>query len=182
MATLYAGVIGAWLQSPWNLIAKTQWLFKATELGFYPSVNPIVTDRNVIQISGEFGKKLLYFRHPAFESPPIEYPNLVTQFNMFAAMPGPPALRILRCLGEVPSKESSISMEEKEAEDARRDTLRRDLPNLFHFERFSLNRIFDVGPTVSDASNLYILTKASNLERCAYSDALEGFVGAAWEK
>lgn len=180
MAALYAGVIGSGVQRPWNVVAKTQWLFKATELGFYPSLSSLVVDKDVVRITKEFGKKLLLFKHPTFEPPSIDLSELIRQLRSFAAMPDKPALEILACLGEA----SSISQDETTEIDNRtrkgqRSRVKSSFPNLFLFERFTLNRTFDAGPVDSDASDLHILGKKSHVETYAYNDALESFIAAA---
>lgn len=180
MATLYAGVIGSGVQRPWNVVAKTQWLFKAAELGFYPSLNSLVVDKDVVRITTEFGKRLFSFKHPTFEPPSIDLSELIRQLRSFAAMPDKPALKLLACLGEAPS----ISQDETAGIDNRtrngqNSRVRSSLPNLFLFERFTLNRTFDAGPIDSDASDLHILGKKSDVETYAYNDALESFIAAA---
>lgn len=180
MAALYAGVIGSGVQRPWNVVAKTQWLFKATELGFYPSLGSLVADKDVVRITKKFGKELLFFKHPTFEPPSIDLSELIRQLRSFAAMPDEPALELLTCLGEAPS----ISQDEPAGMDDRtrkgqRSRVRSSFPNLFLFERLTLNRTFDAGSVDSDASDLHILGKKSHVETYAYNDALESFIAAA---
>ena len=180
MATLYAGVIGSGVQRPWNVVAKAQWLFKATELGFYPSLNSLVVDKDVVRITKESGKKLFLFKHPTFEPPSIDFSELIKQLRSFAAMPDKLAVELLACLGEAPS----ISQDETARIDTRtrkgqKSRVRSSLPNLFIFERFTLNRTFDAGPIDSDASDLHILGKKGHVETYAYTDALESFIAAA---
>lgn len=180
MATLYAGVIGSGIQRPWNVVAKAQWLFKATELGFYPSVNSLVLDKSVARITKKYGKNLFLVKHPAFEPPSIDLSELIRRLRSFAAMPDKPALELLACLGEAPS----ISHDETGRIDTRtgkrqESRVRSSLPNLFIFERFTLNRTVDAGPVDSDASDLYILGEKGPVETHAYTDALESFIAAA---
>ena len=180
MATLYAGVIGSGLQRPWNVVAKAQWLFKATELGFYPSINSLMLDEEVVRITKKFGKELFLCKHPTFEPPSIDLSELIRQLRSFAAMPDKLALELLECLGEAPS----ISQDETARIDTRarkeqKFRIRSSLPNLFLFERFTLNRTFDAGPIDSNASDLHILGKKDPLETYAYTDALESFIAAA---
>lgn len=180
MATLYAGVIGSGVQRPWNVVAKTQWLFKATELGFYPSLSSLVVDKDVVRITKEFGKKLLFFKHPSFEPPSIDFSELIRQLKLFAAMPDESASRLLTSLIEpTPNRgDKTIEMGNRIV-NAQRSRIRRSLPNLFLFVRFTLNRTFDAGPIDSDASDLDILGKKSDLEIYAYNNALENFIAAA---
>ena len=180
MATLYAGVIGSGVQSPWNVVAKAQWLFKATELGSYHSLSSLMLDKDVVRITKEFGKKIFLVKHPTFEPPSIDLSELIRQLRSFAAMPDKLALELLAWLGEDPS----ISQDETARIDTRtrkqkNSRVRSSLPNLFLFERFTLNRTFDAGPIDSDASDLHILGKTGPLETYAYTDALESFIAAA---
>ncbi|KAL8689937.1 MAG: hypothetical protein Q9218_004499 [Villophora microphyllina] len=183
MAALYAGVIGTGVQRPWNVVAKTQWLFKATELGSYPALNSLLADRDAVRITEEFGKKLLLFKHPAFESPWIDLSELIRQLNSFASLAAEPdeaALKLLDCLGEAPkvSQDETATMNNS-IHEGQKSRLRSSLPNLFVFERFTLHRTFDAGPIDSDASDLHILGKKSDVETHAYNDALESFIAAA---
>ena len=180
MATLYAGVIGSGLQIPWNLVAKAQWLFKATELGFYPSLNSLAFDQEVVQITKEHGKRLFLFNHPTFESPSIDLLELIRQLRSFAIMSDEMALELLAYLGEA----SNISRDESAWTDTRtrkeqKSRIKSSLPHLFLFERFTSKRTFEAGPIDSDASDLDVLGSLSHVEKYAYTDALESFIAAA---
>ena len=179
MATLYAGGIGSGVQEPWNLVAKTQWLFKATELGFYPSVEALVTDEEVVQITEEHGKRLFLFKHPSFEPPLIDWSELIRQLRSFAALPDESALRFLAYLGEAPSinPDETAGIENRTRKE-KKSRSRSSLPNLFLFERFTMNRTFHPGPIDSDTSDLRILGWKRDVITHCYNDALESFVAA----
>ena len=203
MAALYAGGIGSGVQEPWNVVAKTQWLFKATELGFYPSFSSLVLDKEVADITKEFGKKLLFFTHPSFEPPLIDFPELIRQLKLFAALPDVSVSRLLTALGEpTPVRGDGTIETGNRVVNAQRSRIRRSMPNLSLFERLTLNRTIDFGPIDSDASDLSIIAKKidletyaynnplensdldildnkSDLEACAYNNALEKFIAAA---
>lgn len=195
MATLYRGSIGSGLENPWNVVAKTQWLFKAVELGSYPSLTPLMGDEDVVGIIKEFGKKALFFQHPTFEPPSIDLPELIRQLKMFAAMPDKAALELLTYLGEAPS----ISQDETSGVDDRTQGGQKRrvgsfLSGLSLLERFTLNRKFDAGSFDCDAydvamlrskefvtaesDEVVMLGKKNIVRLSAYNDALESFIAA----
>ena len=180
MASLYAGVIGSGVQRPWNVVAKAQWLFKAAELGFYPSLTSLVLDKDIVRTTRAVGKKMLSFKHPVFESPSINMPELIKQLRSFAAMPDDAALEFLAGLGETPDiGQDKTAVIDNTTRDGQKSMLRSSLPNLFIFEKFTLNRDLDAGPIDSDASDLHVIGKMSDVETYAYNNALESFIAAA---
>ena len=180
MASLYSGVIGLGLQYQLNYVAKIQWLFKSIELGNYASIIPAVSDKNTVNVIKEYGIQVLLWKHPSFEGPQTDLVKLVHKLNVFANMPDPAALDILKYLGVVPPRAMKSKIRDNaKIEHTRKSKIRSSLPNLFHTESLTMHRDFDAGPPDSDASDLHILTRKSVLEQYAYNDALEHFISAA---
>ena len=181
VAALHSGIIGPGLAKPWNVVAKVQWLFKVLELGSYVVITSIVADRDTARLLEEFGAKLLRISHSSFDSPNIDLTRMIAQLRLFASMPDDGALKILEWLGETVDDKSSTAPRIESGQEAKKSQIRKALPNLFQFEKFTMHRNIDVGPIDSDASDLYILTNGTAIEQNAYNDSLESFIKASSE-
>jgi len=179
MAAFYSGALGSGVERPWDVVAKTQWLLKAVELGSFAAVSGIMLDKNSCQILEEFGAKILKVRQLFFNSPSIDYQTLVYRLRSFADMPDVESLNVLVFLGEaIPEEAERTITRLTYGKNERQQRIRLAIPNLSRLEVFNLNRDSDLQVVDSDAFDL-VLSNASEITTAVYNNNLEKFISLA---
>jgi ankyrin repeat protein len=182
LAAFYGGVFGEKTGSGRNVIAETQWLLKAIELGSHATLNAVwENDGLVIKALERYGGCILELRGPDFQSPEIDVQKLQSRLEEFIKMGDSevPAT-VLRLLTQMPACESNVcesqdevaEIEEAEFTTAHNSaTKRRDEV----LKQFTLARGFDLDPFDTGAMDLQNLRK-DPLHKSAYNDDLETFI------
>ncbi|KAH8647689.1 kinase-like domain-containing protein [Xylariales sp. PMI_506] len=185
LAGLFSGAIGAAIERPWSVVAKLQWLLKAVELGSHAAVTSIMLDRDSLRLLEEYGDLLTRLTHPSFESPKLEMSKLIRSLQGFSIMPDEDSANILVWLG------GNLDFERfEEALNARNSIQTIDMDqvntnewgNLHQFQRFTANRTADFEIVDSDAYDLWIVEKGSEIERSVFNNSLEQFIALANEQ
>jgi ankyrin repeat protein len=179
MAAFYSGALGSGIDRPWDVVAKTQWLLKAVELGSFAAVSGIISDKNSCQILEEFGAKILEVRQLFFNSPSIDYQTLVYRLRGFADMPDVESLNVLVFLGEaIPEEAERTITRLTYGKNERQQRIRLAIPSLSRLEVFNLNRDSDLQVVDSDAFDI-VLSNASEITTAVYNNNLENFISLA---
>lgn len=185
LAAFYGGVFGETTGSGRIVVAETQWLLKAVELGSYATLTACVEkDGLVPKALDHYGAHILELRGPDFQSPEVDVRKLHSRLEEFSKMgdddvPG----TILRLLTKTPGREDNeggsqndVTAEEEAAAAPNNPTQKRDE----FLKRFTLGRDFDLDPFDTGAMDLQTLTKNA-LHKSAFNDDLETFITLSQE-
>ncbi|KAJ1338602.1 ankyrin repeat domain-containing protein 50 [Microdochium nivale] len=182
MAASYGGLLGPRLETPWDWVAKAQWILKAVELGSYGTASMIVEDDDIMTVLEALGPGVLELRRPFFNSPEVDVARLRLRVEEFAkigdevvasklmplicgssADPQPPNSDTL---DQAAGKEEADKTENKTHGSPGRDDFLR---------RFTITRGSDLSFLDLDALDINFENK-EDIVKSAYNNDLEAFV------
>ncbi|KAF1828985.1 hypothetical protein BDW02DRAFT_191341 [Decorospora gaudefroyi] len=187
LAAFYGGVFGEQTGSSRNVVAETQWLLKAIEMGSHATLTACLgNDGLVSKTLEDYGGYILELRGPDFQSPDVDVKELQSRLEEFEKMGDAdvPAT-ILRLLTNThPREDNDRGSQDPVTETAQvaaasapsSATKQRDE----FLKRFTLAKGFDLDPFDTGAMDLSNLRKDA-LHKSAYNDDLETFMALSRE-
>lgn len=171
--------MGSRIEWPWDVIAKTQWILKAIELGSHAALSPLSTDREILDALETFGPRIFDVRRPIFQTPDVDWDTLIFRLREFGEMGDGDVSKILPLVA--PEEESPATREApeqgiEESEDPEMAQHKRAVRSFLR--KFTLTRGADLDVLDSDAFDLDYGKKA-DIVQSVYSNRLEDFVSFA---
>jgi hypothetical protein len=179
IAAFYAGIVGPRIEWPWDVIAKTQWIFKAIELGSHAALSPLSTDQGILEVLETFGPRIFEIRRPVFQTPEVDWDKLISRLREFEEMGDGEVSKILSLIAP---EEASLASQDtparviEEAEDP--EVVEHKRVVRAFLRKFTLTRGADLGVLDSDAYDLDYGVKG-DIVQSVYSNSLEDFISFA---
>jgi len=182
LAASYGGLLGPGLETPWNWVAKTQWILKAVELGSYGTASMIVEDNDIMTVLDALGPGVLELRRPFFSSPEIDVARLRLRVEEFAKM-GDEAVasKIMPLIcnsGSDPESPGSDSLDQaagKEQADKTENESHGSPDRDDFLRQFTITRGSDLSFLDLDALDINFENK-EDIVKSAYNNDLEAFI------
>jgi hypothetical protein len=179
LAAFYGGVFGKQSESGRNVVAETQWLLKAVELGSYATLNAFLEKDGLVRKALEnYGAHILELRGPDFQSPEMDVRKLYSRLAEFSKIRDDSSGTILRLLTNTPGRKHNEggSQNDVTAEEEAADTPNSPTQNRDEFlKRITVGRDLDLDPFDTGAMDLQNLTRNA-LHKSAFNDNLDTFI------
>jgi hypothetical protein len=176
VAAFYAGIVGPGIEWPWGLIAKTQWILKAVELGSNAALSPLCTDQDILEALKIFRLQILNIQKSFFQSPEVDHDKLISRLREFGEMGDVGAAQILPLVSPEDADIETQDTPSEAAEEAQDTKITEHRKRVHSFlRRFTLTRGADLSILDSDAFDLDYGLK-SDIVQSVYSNSLEDFI------
>ncbi|KAK4112888.1 kinase-like protein [Canariomyces notabilis] len=176
LAALYSGALGPAVESPYNFVAKTQWLLKAIELGSLPAVHALFEDRNTLRIVETIGRPLMSYKPLTFHAPYISTEALLERLHTFATqLSDVDSLNLLVFLGGGIPETFGLGNPSFKPRSSMQEKLREDFPGLYDLEDLKLN-VLELDLQILDADAYDLVFSQKELFVLAYNDDLEAMM------
>lgn len=184
LSAFYGGILGPGIEKPWNLVAKSQWLLKAVELGSHAAVSAIILDKDVLAVLDMFGLQVLELRRPSFQSPEVDAERVRFRVEEFSKIGDEDVSSKLLPLITTTAPEnadrglgSRTSAMEATAQAESHGSRERDA----FLQQFTITRGSDLSLLDSDALDMGFGDK-EDIVKSAYNNDLEAFITLASDR